>query len=126
MKPEDYLSEGFAIRVIADVSCDIGEPIPSTLRASTITDPFYGYNPETRKEGDPFAEKNVTVMAVDNLPGELPRDASEDFGNMLLKSVLPAIIESSDHPVISRATIVKGGELTEAFSYLRDYAEGME
>ncbi len=75
MTPEDYRSPGFRIKVIADVSCDINGPIPSTLRASTIAEPFFGYNPQTEAEDDPFGEKNVTVMAVDNLPGELPRDA---------------------------------------------------
>jgi len=126
MQPEDYLSDGFRIRVIADVSCDIGKPIPSTLRASTIAEPFYGYNPETRSEADPFDPGHVTVMAVDNLPGELPRDASEDFGEMLLANVLPALLVQDDEGMITRATIAENGKLTEPFSYLKDYVAGKE
>ncbi len=126
MTPEDYRTPGFKIKVIADVSCDIGEPIPSTLRASTIEEPFYGYDPQTGRESDPFDPKNVTVMAVDNLPGELPRDASEDFGNMLMKRVMPALLGEDRDGIIERATIAENGRLTEHFSYLQDYVEGKE
>ena len=126
MTPEDYRTTGFKIKVIADVSCDIGEPIPSTLRASTIEEPFYGYDPQTGRESDPFDLKNVTVMAVDNLPGELPRDASEDFGNMLMKRVMPALLGEDRDGIIERATIAENGRLTEHFSYLQDYVEGKE
>lgn len=124
MTPEDYKTRGFRIKVIADVSCDIGKPIPSTMRASTIAEPFYGYNPETGDEGDPFDEGNVTVMAVDNLPGELPRDASEDFGEMLLAKVFPALLGNDPDGIIDRATIAADGKLTPHFSYLKDYVEG--
>ncbi|NOY36340.1 MAG: alanine dehydrogenase [Chlorobi bacterium] len=124
IEPEDYLSEGFKIKVIADVSCDIGKPIPSTLRAATIAEPFYGYNPKTRSEDEPFSEDHITVMAVDNLPGELPRDSSEDFGNMLLEKVLPSLIGDDTNGIIKRATIAADGKLKARFIYLQDYLEG--
>ncbi len=125
LREEDYRDPGFRISVIADISCDICEPIASTIRASTIEEPFYGYNPETGGEGDPFDQKNVTVMAVDNLPGELPRDASEEFSEKLIESILPAIIDDRDG-IIERATIVNKGMLTQRFGYLQDYLEGKE
>ncbi|HDR90594.1 MAG TPA: alanine dehydrogenase [Bacteroidetes bacterium] len=124
LRPEDYLHPGFPVRVIADVSCDIGKPVASTLRASTIEEPFYGYHPHTGKEGPAFDKDHITVMAVDNLPGELPRDASEDFGNSLLKHFFPALLTGDQEGMIRRATIVKEGKLTERFEYLRDYVEG--
>ena len=126
MVADDMKEKDFKIQVIADVSCDIDGPIPSTQRASTIADPFYGYNPEKEKEGDPFIQGNITVMAVDNLPGELPRNASEDFGKALLENVLPSLIGDDKDGVIERATIVKDGKLTKNFNYLKDYLEGKE
>ncbi len=126
MTPDDYRTHGFAMKVIADVSCDINGPVPSTLRASTITEPFYGYDPASGKETEPFAEGAVTVMAVDNLPGELPRDASEDFGQMLMEKVMPALLEDDREGVVRRAVIAEEGRLTPHFSYLQDYVEGKE
>lgn len=128
LKPEDYQEKDFRIQVIADVSCDIADPIPSTMRPSTIADPFYGYDPKTGKESDAFAENNVTVMAVDNLPGELPRDASEAFGERLLEAVIPHLFntDNPDNEVVMRASITKDGKLTEKYTYLQDFLEGKE
>lgn len=124
--PAEMRNPGFRIKMIADVSCDIKDPIPSTLRASTIAEPFYGYNPQTEKEDAPFAKANITVMAVDNLPGELPRDASEDFGNTLLEKVYPALLKTDPEKLIERATIAENGHLSPHFSYLEAYAQGNE
>jgi len=122
---DDLKEPDFNISVIADVSCDIDGPIASTLRSSTIADPFYDYNPETEQEEPPFSgEKNITVMAVDNLPGELPRDASHEFGETLLDEIFPYLLGNDDKGVIERATITKNGQLTEKYKYLKDYAEG--
>lgn len=115
-------SSAFNISVIADISCDVGDPIPSTLRASTIEEPFYGYNATSEKESKPFDKENITVMAVDNLPGELPRDASQDFGAQLIENILPLLINPDDKKIIERATIVRNGMLTDRYSYLKDYA----
>jgi alanine dehydrogenase len=121
MTPSDMREPDFHIRVIADVSCDMKDPIPSTLRASTIADPFYGYDPLTEKETPPFDLRSITVMAVDNLPGELPRDASVDFGSLLADKIVPAILGPDPDGIIDRATIVQKGKLTGTFSYLEDY-----
>ena len=124
---EDYLDPDFKISVIGDVSCDIKDPIASTLRASTIAEPFYGYNPEKGIEEPAFTRPtNITVMAVDNLPGELPRDASRDFGKDLIERVLPALLGDDEDGVIERATIAKDGKLTPKYAYLQDYVDGKE
>ena len=124
MTNTDMREPDFHIRVISDVSCDIKDPIPSTIRASTIADPFYGYDPMTESETPPFDLRSITVMAVDNLPGELPRDASVDFGNMLLRKVIPSLVDYDREGIIRRATILKEGQLTTDFKYLRNYLNG--
>jgi len=124
MTPSDMREPDFQIRVIADVSCDIKDPIPSTIRASTIADPFYGYDPLSEAETPPFAMRSVTVMAVDNLPGELPRDASEDFGQLLSERIIPSLTGNDEEGIIDRATIVKEGILNEHFNYLENYLSG--
>jgi alanine dehydrogenase len=122
---EDMRSPDFRITVIADVSCDVPGPIPSTLRATTIAEPFYGYNPFLEREEVAFtSKKNITMMTVDNLPGELPRDASEDFGKTLIDKVIPHFIGDDSEGVVMRATIMNNGKLTMLYSYLLDYLEG--
>ncbi|MBN2518997.1 MAG: hypothetical protein JXB17_00710, partial [Bacteroidales bacterium] len=88
----DYKQKDFKISIIADISCDINGPIPSTMRASTIENPYYGYDPINEKETGAFNNKAITVMAVDNLPAELPRDSSEDFGKDLIEKILPHLL----------------------------------
>jgi len=123
---EDLVADDFKIRTIADISCDIAGPIPSTIRPSTIEDPIYFINRKTLKEEGEFNEDFVSVMAVDNLPCELPKDASEDFGEELIQKVLPNLIGRDDDTVIERATIAQNGKLMPTFEYLQDYVEGKE
>lgn len=109
--------------VIADVSCDIDGPIGSTLRPSTIADPLYGYDPQTEKEVDFMATNAIGVMAVDNLPCELPKDASADFGNELINKVFPCLFGDDPDRVIERASETNlKGELMPDYAYLSDYA----
>jgi alanine dehydrogenase len=112
------------IKVVADISCDVNGPIASTLRASTIADPFYGYLPSENKEVDLFHPAAIVVMAVDNLPCELPKDASEGFGEMFLKHVIPAFFNGDKEGILQRAKITEKGKLTPRFSYLQDYVDG--
>jgi hypothetical protein len=119
---EDMKEKDFRISVIADITCDIDGSVPSTVRASTIANPFYGYNPLTEKEDVPFNKEAITVMAVDNLPCELPRDASDDFGKDLMERVLPHVLETDPDKIIERATICSNGKLMPNFEYLSDYA----
>ena len=119
-------SPDFNIKVVADVSCDIDGPVACTIRPSTITDPIYGYDPITELETNFDDPNSITVMAVDNLPCELPKDASVDFGNELLKNVLPHLFGDDSEKVIDNATMTKNGSLTERYSYLEDYLKGKE
>jgi len=121
---EDMKEDDFRMRVIADVSCDIAGPIPSTVRPSTIAEPFYGYDADTEQECGAFDSNVITVMAVDNLPGEVPRDASVDFGKGLIDRVFPALFEEDPTGIIERATITENGKLGKYFQYLKDFAEG--
>lgn len=120
---EDAASSDFRINLIADISCDINIPIASTIRPSTIADPFYGYDPKTGEEVDFDKEGAITVMAVDNLPCELPKDASEGFGDMFLQNVLPAFFNGDKDDILKRAKITENGKLTERFKYLQSYVD---
>lgn len=112
------------IKVVADVSCDVNGPIACTLRSSTIAEPLYGYFPSENKEVDVFHPAAVVVMAVDNLPCELPKDASEGFGEMFLEHVIPAFFNGDKDGILQRAKITTKGKLTPRFSYLQDYVDG--
>jgi alanine dehydrogenase len=121
---EDAKQSDFKINLVADISCDIDGPVASTIRPSTIADPFYGYNPQNENE-TAFDDKDaITVMAVDNLPCELPKDASEGFGGTFLEHVIPAFFNNDKNGVLKRAKISENGRLTERFSYLQDYVDG--
>lgn len=121
---KDVLSADFNLSVIADISCDIHGPIPTTIRASTIEDPFYDINRKTFLEEKAFsALENITVMAVDNLPCELPRDASTDFGQDLLAKVLPHLLGEDEEKIIEHASITYKGQLTQSYVYLNDFVQ---
>ena len=123
---EDAKQLGFRIKYIADISCDINGPIASTIRPSTIAEPFYGYNAEEEREVDFREENAIMVMAVDNLPCELPKDASEGFGEMFLKHVIPAFFNGDKDGILERARMTRNGKLTPRFEYLTDYIKGEE
>jgi alanine dehydrogenase len=112
------------IKVVADVSCDVNGPIACTLRASTIEEPLYGYLPSEHKEVDVFHPAAIVVMAVDNLPCELPKDASEGFGQMFAKHVIPAFFNGDADGILARARMTHNGQLTERFQYLQEYVDG--
>lgn len=121
---DDAMKPQFKIRVIADITCDINGSIPSTKKPSTVDDPFYDWNPSNDTVERPLSgEDNITVMTVDNLPCELPRSASQDFGRDLIDRILPSLLIADKDGIIQRATVAKDGRLTEGFSYLRDYVE---
>lgn len=122
---EDAKHPQFNINLVADISCDVDGPVASTLRASTIANPFYGYDVKTESEVAFNAKNAITVMAVDNLPCELPKDASEGFGDMFLEHVIPAFFNNDERGILKRAKITtEKGTLTERFSYLQDYVDG--
>lgn len=123
---EDAKHPEFKIKVVADISCDIDGPVATTIKPSTIADPIYGYDPQTETETDFKNPEAIAVMAVDNLPCELPRDASEGFGAAFLKNVIPAFFNGDKNGVLHRARMTQNGKLTERYSYLQDYIDGKE
>ena len=123
---EDAKSDQFNIHLVADISCDIDGPVASTLRASTIADPIYGYDPETASEVAYTSPGAITVMAVDNLPCELPKDASDGFGDLFLTHVIPAFFNDDKDGILARAAMTKAQELTPRYEYLQGYVNGEE
>lgn len=119
---EEMCRPDFDIKVIADISCDI-EPIasvPCTLRSTSISDPVFGYNPKTKQEEPPFGADVIDVMAIDNLPNELAREASTYFGQILVDLIIPELVKSQSD-IIERATICRDGALTPQYNYLKDF-----
>lgn len=121
---EDVKSPDFNIKVVADISCDVNGPIATTTKASTIAEPVFGYDKETGKEIDYKSKNAIAVMSVDNLPCELPKDASDGFGDMFLQHVIPAFYNNDKDGILKRAKMTENGKLTERFSYLQDYVDG--
>lgn len=122
---EQLTSEDFNIKVIADVTCDIApvSSIPTTIKASTIADPVFGYDPIQKIETKPFQKGQLDMMTIDNLPNELPRDASTAFGEMFIEHVMPELIAGGG-PMMDRGSVTKDGDLGEQFEYLRNYLNG--
>ncbi|MCK5814728.1 MAG: alanine dehydrogenase [Flavobacteriaceae bacterium] len=123
---KDAKSPNFKISVVADISCDIDGPVASTLRPSTISDPIFGYNPLTEKEDDFLKEEVIAVMAVDNLPCELPEDASIGFGDQFAKHIIPSFFNNDKSGVLQRARMTSEKKLTQRFSYLQNYITDKE
>jgi alanine dehydrogenase len=111
------------IKVMADISCDVDGPIACTIKASTIAEPFFGYLPSENKEVPYSHPGSVMVMSVDNLPCELPKDASEGFGEMFMEHVIPAFFNGDKDGILQRAKITENGKLTPRFAYLQDYVD---
>ena len=123
---EDAKQPEFKINTVADISCDIDGPVATTLRASTIADPMYGYDPVSESETDYKNKNAIAVMAVDNLPAELPRDASAGFGDAFVEHVIPAFFNKDADGILERARMTKNGKLTKRYGYLQDYVDGKE
>ena len=112
------------IQVVADISCDVDGPIACTIKASTIADPFFGYLPSEHKEVSYTHPASIMVMSVDNLPCELPRDASEGFGETFMEHVIPAFFNNDKDGILARAKMTENGKLTPRFAYLQDFVDG--
>ena len=120
---QSFFQQHTRCKVVADISCDLNGPIACTLRASKVSDSVFGYDPTSRNEVDFRNENAVAVMSIDNLPCELPKDASEDFGNEIMKSILPALLNNDADGILWKGTeTTLEGELTPQFEYLKEYA----
>jgi saccharopine dehydrogenase (NAD+, L-lysine forming) len=121
-KMDDIKINNFHIKTIADITCDVNGSIPCNVGATTIADPTYGIDKTTLQKTLPYLPNTIDVMAVDNLPNELPRDASDFFGVQFTKNVLPELLKN-ESDLLKRATIADSGALTSHFQYLSDYIE---
>lgn len=119
----DALSDNFIIQTISDITDDANGSVPINLGDQTIEDPIYGIDKKTLEKTAPYLETSIDIMAVGNLPNELPRDASRYFGEQLIKHVLEDLVGNGS-AIIDRATMAKDGDLTSHFEYLRDYVSG--
>ena len=115
--------------ILGDISCDIDGSFVCTKKITDIENPVYRYHPETEEITDGLEGEGMAVMAIDNLPCELPADASSHFSNVLSVH-LPALMQldfDNDFeslPLIEElknAVIVYRGELTPNFQYLKRY-----
>ena len=124
---EEMRSPDFNIQVIADITCDIApdSSIPSTLHASTIANPVFGYDPQSEEATDPFQNYCVDMMTIDNLPSELPRDASTAFGKMYIEQVLPHVL-APNSAMLERATLTRYGRLGPNYTYLQEFVDAVE
>ncbi len=117
---EDMQQPGFRIITVADITDDKGGSVPCNLGDATIDDPVYGVDKTTFQKTAPYLSNSIDLMAVGNLPNELPRDASRYFGEQLIKFVLDDIRKGGSK-TIDKATIVKAGFVTEEFAYMKAY-----
>ncbi|NUM31907.1 MAG: alanine dehydrogenase [Bacteroidetes bacterium] len=117
---EDTMKDDFKIKLIADISCDIEGSVPLTIRETTIENPVMGWDGKMQKECEPYTEKSIDIMAISNLPTELPADSSFGFGEDLIQYVLPELLKEKSK-IIDNATICENGKLTDKFNYLQDF-----
>lgn len=120
---EDVKADTFVIRTIADITDDANGSVPINVGDQSIENPVYGIDRTTLIKTAPYLTNSIDILAVGNLPNELPRDASRYFGEQLIKHVLEDLVGNSS-AILERATMVKKGRLTEGFSYLQDYVNG--
>lgn len=118
---EEIASEEFKVSVISDITCDVEGSIPITLRQTAIEDPYIGIDKKTGAEVNPFGENTIDVMAVGNLPNELPRNASDDFGSTMMNQVVPELFDFENSELLQSAMICHQGELMPNFEYLKDW-----
>ena len=120
---EDTLKPEFRINVIADITCDIDGSIPITFKDTSISEPIIYWDSSLQKSAKSSSKNTIDIMAVGNLPNELPRDASTTFGEKMLDFCLPALIEEGES-ILTNGTMTKNGKLTDRYAYLQDFVEG--
>jgi hypothetical protein len=118
---QDLSAADFKICTIADITDDKGGSVPCNIGDGTMEEPVYGVDKSNGKRTDPYLPGSIDIMAIGNLPNELPRDASRYFGEQLIKYVLADLINGNS-PIIEKATMVDKGELAAFYHYLKEYA----
>ncbi len=122
---EDVPAENFIIQTISDITDDADGSVPINLGDQTIEDPVYGVDKTTLTKTAAYSNNAIDIVAVGNLPNELPRDASRYFGEQLIKYVLDDLVKGGS-VIIERATMAKEGKLTREYEYLKEYAAGAQ
>lgn len=122
---KDIAADNFIIQTIADITDDPDGSVPINLGDQAMEEPVYGVDRISLEKTEPYLPGSIDIMAVGNLPNELPRDASRYFGEQLIKYILDDLINHNSS-IIQRATITENGKLSGNFNYLRDYSEGRE
>ena len=125
---ENLKSPDCNLKVIADITCDLApnSSIAATLRATTIQDPVYGFDPSRGIEIPPYQPEGIDMMTISNLPNELAREASRSFGKQFITAIMGELIKNEPSEMLERATIAEDGELKPAFQYLQDWVDGKE
>ena len=116
----------FRLDFIGDISCDIGGSVELTYKTTTPDEPTFTYDPAKKKFVDGYKSPGITVLAVDNLPTELPKDASQEFSGLIRDYVYQiaahGVRDLTEHAAlpaeIRRAVIAQGTRLTRGFRYL--------
>ncbi len=120
---EDTAKPNFNLKVIADITCDVEGSVPITMEATDIYNPTFGWSKSLQKQVEAYGEDTIDVMAVTNLPTEMPKNASAEFGGLLLENIIPLLINGDKDDILKRANITNNGQLTDAFSYLQDFVK---
>ena len=115
----NQISEFKKLKIIGDITCDVNGSVPTTIRSTSIAKPYYSIDIDSMKEID-LGTKGIAVMAVDNLPSELPQDASEEFGSSVISEILPYLIDKDDGR-INKGTTASNGKFSSNFHYLNDF-----
>lgn len=119
----------FRLDFIADISCDINGSIELTYKSTTQDNPIFTYDPKKKIFVDGYKQDGITILAVDNLPAELPKDSSEHFSGLIRDYVYQiaahGVKDITNHTAIPQeirqAVITQGGRLTRDFGYLKRY-----
>ena len=116
---KEQIKQFSKLKIIGDVTCDVDGSIPTTIKSTTIEEPNFYLNTETFLETNK-SKNNLAIMAVDNLPSELPKDSSTEFGNGIVNEVMPFILGKDDGRILN-STIADKGSFLEKYNYLEDF-----
>lgn len=123
-KKQDTSNSDFRIKVIADITCDVEGSVPITMKATDIYNPTFGWSRSKQKQIEKYCEDCIDVMAVTNLPTEMPKNASHEFGSLLLEHILPLLIHDPKNEIIDKARITtSNGQLNVFYRYLSNFIE---
>lgn len=120
---KDTKAKDFEIKVIADITCDVEGSVPITMQATDIYNPTFGWSRSNQKQVEPYGEDTIDVMAVTNLPTEMPKNASDEFGRLFLEHIVPLLVGKDQDDIIKRAKMTENGKLTKTFAYLQEFVD---